>query len=194
MLVIKKKNLVLLSLVVLLIATGYLNFIYNQNLPLDPNPENCNYPHDSSSDDLMTDKLENDELHGNVYPEESEDNTAVTASSFFINYRLDRKKTREEEIEYIKTIIDNPNLDDEMKQEAQAQILEIANKMEKEMAIENLIRAKNFNDVVVILNRGSVNVIVDKAELKPEEVAQILSIVKRESGERVENITIMPKL
>ena len=44
----------------------------------------------------------------------------------------------------------------------------------KELSMEALIKAKGFNEAVVIMHRDSVNVIVDKQELKPEEVAQIL--------------------
>jgi hypothetical protein len=47
---------------------------------------------------------------------------------------------------------------------------------------------------LVILHENSVSVIIDKQDLKPEEVAQILDIVKRESGEKPENIKIIPKI
>ena len=111
-----------------------------------------------------------------------------------MDYRTERQNTRKEEIEYIREILDNPESDLEIKKEAQAQLLEITNSMEKELSMEALIKAKGFNEAVVIMHRDSVNVIVDKQELKPEEVAQILDIVKRESGQEAENIKIIPKI
>jgi len=81
-----------------------------------------------------------------------------------------------------------------MIKEAQAQLLEITSNMESELAIENLIKAKGFRDAVVIIHKDNVNVIVDKPELVPEDVAIILDIVKRESGKDAENIKIIPKI
>ena len=60
------------------------------------------------------------------------------------------------------------------------------------MTIEGLLKAKGFNDSIVIFNQDYVSVIVEKDELAPEEVAQILDIVKRESGKTAENIKIIP--
>ncbi len=65
--------------------------------------------------------------------------------------------------------------------------------MEKEVTIEGLLIAKGFTDAVVTLHEGSVNVVVDTAELTRQQAAQILDIVMRESGESSENIKIMPK-
>ena len=65
--------------------------------------------------------------------------------------------------------------------------------METELAIENLIKAKGFNDAIVIIHKDNVNVIIDKAELVPEEVA-ILDIVKRETEKDIDNIKIIPKI
>ena len=55
--------------------------------------------------------------------------------------------------------------------------MEITDTMEKELTIEGLLKAKGFNDSIVIFNQDYVSVIVEKDELAPE-VAQILDIVK----------------
>ena len=64
--------------------------------------------------------------------------------------------------------------------------------MEKELTIENLIKAKGFADAAVTFHYGSVNVVVDCTELTNEQVAQILDIVTRETGEPAANIKISP--
>lgn len=199
MLIIKKKNMVISILVVLLVLTGYLNFIYsNKNrLPSDHEkaPASSDNELESKTEDTELDKNDDNSISdSNEEYEIPEYDTALTSSNFFIDYRFERTNTRKEEIEYIKAIIDNPNSDEEIKREAQTQLLEIAKNMENEMTIENLIKSKGFKDAIVILHRGSVNVIIDRPELKSEDVAQILSIVKRESGEKAENVTIIPKL
>jgi stage III sporulation protein AH len=80
-----------------------------------------------------------------------------------------------------------------MLKDAQAQKLAISEAMEKEVTIEGLLEAKGFDNAVVTLHDGSVNVIVNSAELTSAQVAQILDIVQRESGEKSENIKIVPK-
>jgi len=191
MLVIKKKNVVVGILIVLLIITGYLNFAYNQNAL---NEVYENEPLQDELEDNGNGIKVSDVETGRDSDASTDDEVQAVSSTFFIDFRFEREQTRKKEIEYINAIVENPKSDAEMKKEAQAQLLEITQNMEKELTLENLIKAKGFKDVVVIVHPRSVNVIVDKAELNPEEVAQILSTVKRETGEEAENITIIPKM
>lgn len=189
MLVVKRKSVVMGILVVLLIITGYLNLVYNQSVLNGQNAQEAVSQQDEEDGIAVKDE------EGS--PQEGEDAAevaAVSSANFFTSYRLERENTRKEEIEYIREILDNPESDPDMKKEAQQQLLEITKNMEKELAIEALIKAKGFKDVVVILHKDSVNVIIDKPELKQEEVAQILDIVRRESGHKPENIKIIPKI
>jgi stage III sporulation protein AH len=215
MLIIRRKNIIVGLLVVLLIVTGYLNFVYNQNSTPAANPGK----NDPSTDE--TDQTEPDEnkqgagkditdgdkttpggkitvsdLEEPGKSDEVETTTASASSSaaFFRDYRFERELDRSKEVEYINTVVNNPKSDPEMIKEAQAQLLEITSNMEAELVMENLIKAKGFRDAIVIIHRDNVNVIVDKAELVPEEVAMILDIVKRESGQHTDNIKIIPKI
>ena len=61
------------------------------------------------------------------------------------------------------------------------------------MISENLIIAKGFKNVVIFANEGSISVVIQADELKPEEVAQIQNIVARELNCKVENIHISTK-
>ena len=61
---------------------------------------------------------------------------------------------------------------------------------EKEMIIENLIRAKGFNDVIVFIHDGYVNAIVDSEELSPGDAAQIQDIIFKETGVSLDKISI----
>ena len=176
-------------LVVLLIITGYLNLIYNQNILNSGDAIQT-----SDQRDVIADKDSGNEPANGDDENVRASDAAPKFGKFFVDYRTERQNTRKEEIEYIREILDNPESDLEIKKEAQAQLLEITNSMEKELSMEALIKAKGFNEAVVIMHRDSVNVIVDKQELKPEEVAQILDIVKRESGQEAENIKIIPKI
>lgn len=197
MLILQRKNIVISILVVLLIITGYLNFAYNQKMLNKDNVETA--MNDTDNEEVEASKVTvsdaSEELDGYEITEDGEVEDVSTTSakgSFFANYRIERENTRKKEIEVIREIVDNPNSDAEMKKEAQAQLLEIADNMEKELLIEGLIKAKGFEDTIVMMSKNSVNVIVNRSELKPEEVAQILDIVKRESGKSADSIKIIP--
>lgn len=210
MLIIRRKNLVIGLLVVLLIITGYLNFVYNQSAPTanpddetDPLTDNEINSETAPLTDTETvdgeisisDLNESDSLPNiNNGDNENIDTVTTSSSSFFRDYRFEREQDRGKEIAYINTIVANEISDAEIIKEAQAQLLEITSNMEAELVIENLIKAKGFTDVVVIMHKNSVNVIVDKPELLPEEVARILEVVKRQSEASIENIKIIPKI
>lgn len=108
---------------------------------------------------------------------------------FFDSFRNERDATRAEEIAYIDTIIEQ-GADAETMTDAQQQKLSIVEGMEKEMTIESLLKAKGFTDAAVTLHSGSVNVILSAESLADEQVAQVLDIIMRETGEAAENIKV----
>ena len=70
--------------------------------------------------------------------------------------------------------------------------LEIIAEMEKELVMEGLIKAKGFEDAIVTFSNEYVNVVVKSNELQSNEVAQIVEIVKEQTGKSIENIVIIP--
>ncbi len=109
--------------------------------------------------------------------------------SFFESFRSERDTTRAQEIAYIDSIIEQ-GADAETMADAQQQKLSIVDNMEKEMTIESLLKAKGFADAAVTLHSGSVNVILSAETLTDEQVAQVLDIIVRETGEKTENVKI----
>ena len=121
--------------------------------------------------------------------------TAVSVSapgaqgSFFDMYRSERDSVRTQELAYLDAIVAQGG-DEATLSEAQKQKMTLVDCMESELNTENLIRAKGFEEVIVSMHNGSVNVIVDADALTDEQVAQILDIVLRETGETAENIKV----
>ena len=69
----------------------------------------------------------------------------------------------------------------------------IAEEIECESNIETLIKAKGFEECVVVIGNGKANVIVSGANLLASEVAQIREIVYTQANITPENITIIEK-
>ena len=109
--------------------------------------------------------------------------------SFFDIYRSERDSVRTQELAYLDAIVAQGG-DEATLSEAQKQKMTLVGCMESELNTENLIRAKGFEEVIVSMHNGSVNVIVDADALTDEQVAQILDIVLRETGESAENIKV----
>ena len=109
--------------------------------------------------------------------------------SFFDIYRSERDSVRTQELAYLDAIVAQGG-DEATLSEAQKQKMTLVGCMESELNTENLIRAKGFEEVIVSMHNGSVNVIVDADALTDEQVAQILDIVLRETGETAENIKV----
>ena len=109
--------------------------------------------------------------------------------TFFDAYRSERDSVRTQELAYLDAIVAQGG-DESTLSDAQKQKMTLVSCMESELNTENLIRAKGFEEVIVSMHNGSVNVIVDADALTDEQVAQILDIVLRETGERAENIKV----
>lgn len=65
--------------------------------------------------------------------------------------------------------------------------------MEKELAIESLLKAKNLPESFVIITDSSVGITVDKQELDTNTVAKICDIAMRETGRTADKIVIQSK-
>jgi stage III sporulation protein AH len=116
-------------------------------------------------------------------------------AEFFIEYRLERERTRGQQVEWLREITNNPNADAETRKKAQEQLYNLSQNVGKEMETENLIRAKGFNDAVVLLQHDkAVTVVVRVKELTPDDAAKIAELVARNTGVTPNNIIIIPKL
>lgn len=118
---------------------------------------------------------------------------SASGRDYYIDSRLERERTRAQQVELLKELTNNPGVDAATKKEAYARLLKITEDMGKELEMENLIRARGFEDALVYLGASAATVLVKAGDLNKTEVAKIADIVARVSGIRLENITILPK-
>ena len=173
---VKKKNAVLLGLVACLLAISIANytFFYNDDTSVsnvDDGPSNAT---------LVSNITEEDILSGN----------AELSSEFFSEYRLNRDKVRSQNLEALQNITKDTSLDKDIIKEAVEESVNISKLSETELVVENLIKAKGFDDAIVIIHEGYANVIVDAASLSPADAAQIQNIVNKECKIAISKITI----
>jgi len=112
---------------------------------------------------------------------------------YFVNYRIEREKIRSQQIEILREIVDNPNSVSEVRKNAQEKMLIITQNMENELKLENLIKAKNYQDAVVLIQPESVMVVVKILELAAGDGTKIADIVANTTGHNYEDIIITTK-
>ena len=143
-------------------------------------------------DETMEDAMS--EMSGEQVTETGTPGEAVFTSSESIDTlsgaKLMKEQVRAKNKETLLEIINNVNISEEQKQEAIDGMIALTDIAEKETAAEILLGAKGFDDVVVSITDGMVDVVVNTTELSEAQRAQIEDIVVRKTGIAAENIVI----
>lgn len=150
---------------------------------------------DSDEDVITGDYLDADMVVGEAQPGEGEvPGEAVFSSSngvaMLSEAKLLKEQVRAKNKETLLEIINSDGLSEEQKQEAVNTMVQMTAIAEKEAAAEILLEAKGFSDVVVSINDGAVDVVVNALTLTDVQRAQIEDIVKRKTEINAENIII----
>ena len=199
--ILKKNQVIITSLAVLIAVAGYLNFA-----DVDLGLKNKEASADSSSIledvdyDLTDETALLDENGADSSLTDVQDQTTSTpgeavltaASDFAAQAKLSREQIRSQNKADLQAIINNQDLGDDQKQEAVSTMVSMADLTEKESAAELLLEAKGFENVIVNLTGETADVVVAEADLTDAKRAQIEDIVKRKTGIAPENIVITP--
>ncbi|MGI6678569.1 MAG: SpoIIIAH-like family protein [Dehalobacterium sp.] len=183
---VKKKNLFIGILFLGFLWLGY------QVLDLHQLVENDKVEETSGKIEIQPDftfEADEHEFFTNKHGQETTDQYDV----FFVNYRIEREKMRSQQIEIMREIVDNPNSSTEMRQNAQEQMLMLTRSMENELKLENLIKAKNFEEAVVLIQPETVMVVLKGSELTQGESTRIADLVANTTGHPYEQISITTK-
>lgn len=198
MFVIKRNQVVVTALAVMIAAAGYLNFQESRlsegsQTALQLTEEGdvaalvdyAALPDDLDAAELTLDPItaEAAQTTGDgaaVYV--SANAGALTDGSYFAEAKLDREQSRAKQKDLLTDMLNNENISQEQKDKCTENMLELQERIEKETAAEAMIEAKGFQEAYVRMDAETVDVVVDKESLTDAEVAQIEDIVKRKTG------------
>lgn len=122
----------------------------------------------------------------------SVDNAGGTAGeAYFAEAKVTRQRTRDESVETLTNMMENAEIDPNIKAEMALKAAELAKSIETEGKIENLIKAKGFTDCMVYYDTDNVDVVVKTEGLEAAQVAQMKDIILKETSIPVENISIV---
>ncbi|MBQ8432207.1 MAG: SpoIIIAH-like family protein [Clostridia bacterium] len=172
-----KRNILIACAVFLIGAAVLLNWILFADPAKNGGYDGYDQPSGNISDNL-----------GN-----NQDTGSNSAGSYFSATQVSRQRARDEAIEVLQAVVDNPDSDEAMKSEALAGISAIADEIQKEANIESLITAKGFAQCVAVLNGDTASIVVSADTLQPAQIAQINAIVYEQTGIAPTGVTIINK-
>lgn len=216
-----KKNQVIIYVIAIMIMTaGYLNFTTNAN---DNQSIETSMQMEAQDDTLLADIGDatlvnsNDVVTGeetsptseNEVKNESEDgnkeaseqteekevqaNSKVTKDDYFVQSKLERDTMYSQMLETYEKVLNSSNSLETQKQTATQEITKINELKNSIMICENLIKTKGFENSIIFVNDKSISVIIESEEMKPEDVAKIQNIISREMKAEIDNIHISTK-
>jgi len=112
---------------------------------------------------------------------------------FFIEYRCDRERLRSWQFAFLTKIMQDPSLDSAAKKEINGRLMKLNEMAEEELNIENMLKAKGYQEAMVIVQEDYVDVIIRDKALFSADVQAIGEIVVKNTGVNLENVVILSK-
>jgi len=128
--------------------------------------------------------------------QDKEDETLQTnaqTDDYFDNSKLERDKMYSQMLETYQKLLESTSISQEQKAISEQEITKINQIKNAIMIAENLISTKGFADSVIFVNDTSISVVVKADTLTTEQIAQIQNIISRELKVEVSNIHISNK-
>lgn len=206
--ILKRNQLIILVISLMLVTAGYLNFTNTNYTDSRGNViaelGDATLVNSNNVENKTENIVENDEedyqqeatdtaVQDNELEKQNEIVETVQEDTYFTTSKFDRENIYSQMLETYQEIYNNTNSTSEQKAEALQEIANINKKRNAIMIAENLVIAKGFEDIVIFANESSVSVIIKAEELQPEQIAQIQNIVSRELGVGAEIINISTK-
>ena len=215
---IKKNQVIIYVIALMLVVAGYLNFTTNGDLKsavqtasseeelekmanigdaqlvssnvISENALNNNI---NNSENIEKNEISTDKTTSNNETVSTSSATVKNNDDYFKKSKLERDTKYSQMIETYEKILNSANSLETQKQSATEEIKKINNVKNSIMICENLIITKGFEEVVIFTNGDSVSIVVRDEQLNTEKVAQIQNIISREMNTKTENIHISNK-
>ncbi|MBP0989668.1 MAG: SpoIIIAH-like family protein [Oscillospiraceae bacterium] len=178
--IISKKHIVLASLTLALSIAVYINFVFAKN------ENKIDMTDTVDSQNTQTSASEN---YGDTKLVDGKN--VNETDGYFEEARLSRTRARDEAIETLQGMFEKITDDEDELAEMTMKAVAIAKSIDAEGKIENLIKAKGFEDCLVYINETKADVIIKTDGLLSGEAAVIKDIILSETELEAENIKIL---
>ncbi|MDD6484334.1 MAG: SpoIIIAH-like family protein [Clostridiales bacterium] len=188
--VLKKKEIIAASLVLLIGMAGYLNWSYQDTVSvtdgesyIETGKRLGEAQYVSSTDENVEDSEET------ATQPEQEDNK--NASANLEQIRLDRESARSKSLEILRETAENESFDEQTRQKAGDKIIETAKNVEGENTVESVAQSKGYSDLCVLYEDGAATIMVKKSDFSDADVVKLTEIGTSSLGISANNIKIV---
>lgn len=180
MVVFKRKQVVVLSLVLMIIVAGYLQYSYKKSSVSTSAKDGSKLGEAVYVDNKDSEANAKDSAKDTKTTKDT--SASKQANDYFTQAKLEKEITRGKDTDALKAITVDQNATKDAKAKAYEQMMKIVSNSEKELAIETLLKEKGFNEALVLFgDDGSVDVVVKVPALTSANTAQITDIVTRQA-------------
>ena len=212
--ILRKKELIAASLVILIGVAGYLNWSYQDTISVKDGESYIETGKKLGEAQYVSGTSEVEE-DGDEASEEAEETAAEDAAEnenngetadgtndsavetvrdtggYFEQARLDKETSRSKSLEILNQTAANDSFDSEIRKKAGDKILAAAENVEKEAAIESVAQSKGYAEICVYIEDDTANVSVRKDGFSQEDVAVLTDIVTDQTNLSAQNIRII---
>lgn len=205
--VLKKKEIIAASLVVLIGVAGYLNWSYQDTIKVRDGESyietgkklgeaqyvNAVDEKEEKTEDSEEANSENAEENTENKEDDKTENETETASSenYFEQARLNKENSRSKSLEILNQTAENDSFDAEIRQKAGDKILAVANNVQKESEIESIAQSKGYSEICVYVDDSEANVMVRKNGFNDEDAVKLTAIVTEQLKISAQNVKIV---
>ena len=180
MLVLKKKEIVAAALVAMIGVAGYLNWSYQDTVRVT-----------DSEDYIATGKKLGEAQYVSTDSENVKEEDF--SSDYFAEAKQEKETARSKALEILEKTAENESFDEETKKNARQRMIEMAQSVEKEAIIENIAKAKGYNEISVYIDGASVDVVIKKQDFGENDVKVLKQIITEQLSIGADGIKIIQK-
>ncbi len=214
--VLKKKEIIAASLVVLIGVAGYLNWSYQDTIRVQDGEsyvetgkklgEAQYVSSDTVAEETSTDNAEQNDSEqaeetavteddGEQATDSQESNVTVETASDSGNYfeqaKMNKETSRSKSLEILNQTAENESFDADIRKKAGDKILEEANNVQKEAGSESIAQSKGYSEICVDVDGSEANIMVRKDGFSDEDVVKLTSIATEQLKISAQNIKIV---
>ena len=214
--VLKKKEIIAASLVVLIGVAGYLNWSYQDTIRVQDGEsyvetgkklgEAQYVSSDTVAEETSTDNAEQNDSEqaeetavteddGEQATDSQESNvtieTASDSGNYFEQAKMNKETSRSKSLEILNQTAENESFDADIRKKAGDKILEEANNVQKESEIESISQSKGYSEICVYVDGSEANIMVRKDGFSDEDVVKLTSIATEQLKISAQNIKIV---
>ena len=198
--VLKKKERIAASLVVLIGVAGYLNWSYQDTIRVQDGESYVETGKKLGeaqyvSSDTVAEETAVTEDNGEQATDSQESNVTVETASDSGNYfeqaKMNKETSRSKSLEILNQTAENESFDADIRKKAGDKILEEANNVQKESEIESIAQSKGYSEICVYVDGNEANIMVRKDGFSDEDVVKLTSIATEQLKISAQNIKIV---